>query len=92
MKIGEQPVPISAIAIVAMIPFGAKANRKAPAVPTVINAVTVRRGPTRSSAQPTGNCINAKVMNQAALMSPSSAGPMARSAITLSAITLRKER
>ena len=34
-----------------------------PAPPTAISHATVRRGPNRSSAAPTGSCISAKAMN-----------------------------
>jgi len=68
------------------------AKRKAPALPTAMAAVTVRRGPSRSSAQPIGNCAIAKVVNHAAPSSPNSRGPIARSSITGPAMTLRNDR
>ena len=92
MNTGEQPTPISAMASPAESAPAAPASRKAPSVPTAISAVTVRRGPSRSSAQPTGNCMMAKTTNQAAEIAPSSAGPIPRSAMKGAAITLKKER
>ena len=91
MKIGEQPMPTSPMAKTATQAFSDVANRKAPAVPIAIAVPTVRRGPSRSSAQPTGNWAAAKVMNQAAPSVPNSAGPILRSAMTGPAMTLRKE-
>ncbi len=92
MKIGAQPMPISAMASVPDTAPVACANRKAPALPTAMAAVTVRRGPSRSSAQPIGNCAIAKVVNQAAPSRPNSPAPIARSLITGWAITLRNDR
>ena len=64
MRTGAQPAPINAIARLICNALLARAKSAAPPPPpNSSKTAAVRRGPTRSSAQPTGNCINANVTN-----------------------------
>ncbi len=65
MRIGAQPIPISAIAMwIAPGPCARAKISAPPPPPKASRTDEVCRGPTRSSAIPTGICATAKVRNQ----------------------------
>ena len=92
MSTGEQPMPISTIAsLIAPGPVAA-ANRPAPTAPTASSRAVVRRGPTRSSALPTGICISEKARNHRPEAAARSSGVAPISAVSSGDSTARKAR
>ena len=92
MSTGAQPNPMSPMATRHSVLEDAAESHAAPMTAAIMNTDTVRRGPKRSRAKPTGNCPRAKATNQAAEICPRSAGDRPRSRLRSTATMARKAR